>query len=214
MSRSEDITNLFRQFGGEPSDYREMGRDNSAAHARERWPLLAAIDVGIAKEPVSPVKASRPAEELPELPIRTPSRLFEGAPQARVHPSVAPSPALRVAPVQAPAPAVPISVQSTGRIEPVLLAPTPSPSRTLIQPAAPPSGAARMFSPIDPAGTHTPRELVRPAAPEVATLSVANEFGNDLASVFQRLQRDPAHHDATPQASSSRDLLLQKLLRS
>ena len=43
MSASEDITNLFRKFGGEPEQYQELSRDHAAQESRARWPLLASV---------------------------------------------------------------------------------------------------------------------------------------------------------------------------
>ena len=40
---SDDIANLFRQFGGAPDSYKELGRDNVVRQSRERWPLLADV---------------------------------------------------------------------------------------------------------------------------------------------------------------------------
>jgi hypothetical protein len=45
MNPSRDIEKLFDQFGGDASDYQEIGRENEASHARTRWPLLATLDL-------------------------------------------------------------------------------------------------------------------------------------------------------------------------
>ncbi len=44
MKESEDIVNLFQQFGGKTDGYQELGRMRTADQARARWPLLAGID--------------------------------------------------------------------------------------------------------------------------------------------------------------------------
>jgi hypothetical protein len=45
MNPSRDIEKLFDQFGGDASNYQEIGRENEASHARTRWPLLATLDL-------------------------------------------------------------------------------------------------------------------------------------------------------------------------
>ncbi|WP_158934570.1 cellulose biosynthesis protein BcsP [Burkholderia sp. S171] len=44
MNPSRDIEKLFDKFGGDASNYQEIGRENEAIHARTRWPLLATLD--------------------------------------------------------------------------------------------------------------------------------------------------------------------------
>lgn len=211
MSRSDDIANLFRQFGGEPSDYREMGLDNSAVHARERWPLLAAIDVGAAEGPVASVRANQPTEQ---LSAGVPSRLFEGALQTRVHPPAAEPSATRFAPVQAPAPTIPAHSEAAGRVEPILHAPAPISEQPFTQTIAPSSIATRAARSVEPPiSTHVPQG--RPAAPHIVPpVTAVAGFENELVSVFRRLQSVPPQRAQTPQVQSSRESLLQRLLRS
>jgi hypothetical protein len=45
MSPSSDIETLFGHFGGNASDYQEIGRENEASTARTRWPLLVTLDL-------------------------------------------------------------------------------------------------------------------------------------------------------------------------
>ena len=44
MNNSDDIANLFKQFGGQADQYREIGRSNDAKLSRERWPLLSSVE--------------------------------------------------------------------------------------------------------------------------------------------------------------------------
>lgn len=44
MSTSSDIKSLFDRFDGDATTYREIGVENDARDARERWPLLGLID--------------------------------------------------------------------------------------------------------------------------------------------------------------------------
>ena len=46
MTKSEDIVNLFQQFGGQVDDYQELSRQQSAEQAKKRWPLLSALELG------------------------------------------------------------------------------------------------------------------------------------------------------------------------
>ena len=43
MNTSRDIEKLFDQFGGNATDYQEIGRETEARTARTRWPLLATL---------------------------------------------------------------------------------------------------------------------------------------------------------------------------
>jgi len=43
---TSDISSLYRQFGGDPGQYREIGLANKAGVARERWPLLGHVQPG------------------------------------------------------------------------------------------------------------------------------------------------------------------------
>lgn len=43
MSNSEDISNLFRKFGGQADSYQEIVRDDQAKESQARWPLLSAV---------------------------------------------------------------------------------------------------------------------------------------------------------------------------
>ncbi|MDE1181075.1 cellulose biosynthesis protein BcsP [Paraburkholderia sp.] len=52
MSPSSDIETLFGHFGGNASDYQEIGRENDAATARTRWPLLVTLDLNRQQIPV------------------------------------------------------------------------------------------------------------------------------------------------------------------
>lgn len=92
MSDSNDISSLYRQFGGDPGQYQEIGRTNQAIAARERWPLLAAIQPGqgfvppaVGAEPANsalPRSAWPPAAAIPE-----PSMLFPAEPEAAPEPA-------------------------------------------------------------------------------------------------------------------------------
>ncbi|MCZ2496866.1 hypothetical protein GN316_08865 [Xylophilus sp. Kf1] len=54
---SDDIANLYRQFGGAPENYKELGRDNVVRQSRERWPLLADVRAQDAARQIASVRA-------------------------------------------------------------------------------------------------------------------------------------------------------------
>jgi hypothetical protein len=56
MNTSRDIEKLFDHFGGNATDYQEIGRENEAKTARTRWPLLATLDFA---QPAIPEIATR-----------------------------------------------------------------------------------------------------------------------------------------------------------
>ncbi|WP_373744915.1 cellulose biosynthesis protein BcsP, partial [Achromobacter insuavis] len=60
MRDDNDITSLYREFGGDPRNYREIGREDRAHAARGRWPLLSRIRPGQASVP--PAAGDSPAD--------------------------------------------------------------------------------------------------------------------------------------------------------
>jgi hypothetical protein len=66
MSPSSDIETLFGHFGGNASDYQEIGRENEASSARTRWPLLVTLDLTQPSIPAIPKRRdplAQPADE-------------------------------------------------------------------------------------------------------------------------------------------------------
>jgi hypothetical protein len=45
MSASEDVSNLFRKFGGQPDQYQELSRESQAEESKARWPLLSSLQL-------------------------------------------------------------------------------------------------------------------------------------------------------------------------
>ncbi|MGI4860804.1 MAG: cellulose biosynthesis protein BcsP [Janthinobacterium lividum] len=43
MTTSEDVSNLFRKFGGTAEQYQELSREGQAEESKARWPLLASL---------------------------------------------------------------------------------------------------------------------------------------------------------------------------
>ncbi len=74
MSQDTDIQNLFRQFDGTPSQYKEIARTEQSLGARQRWPLLDAIRLH--QDPVPPAKiaetfrsALNARSQVPSVPV-------------------------------------------------------------------------------------------------------------------------------------------------
>ncbi len=66
MRDISDISSLYREFGGDPRNYREIGQEGRAAAACGRWPLLGRIRPGVAAVPPAVGgPADRPARVAP-----------------------------------------------------------------------------------------------------------------------------------------------------
>lgn len=78
MNASRDIEKLFDNFGGNPAEYQEIGRENEARSARTRWPLLATLDFSqppipaVAQQSEARDKMRAPAATRLEMNDRTP----------------------------------------------------------------------------------------------------------------------------------------------
>lgn len=137
---SDDIANLYRQFGGQPDNYQELGRDNVVRQSRERWPLLADVRQQDAARQVRPVapgvadtrttsgdgplptvfdeaaaaaaaeEARRHPEPIRARPHTTTTAAVPGAP---VEPMLTQEPLVGSAPAQAPATYVPVTPASS-----------------------------------------------------------------------------------------------------
>lgn len=189
MQQPEDIAHLYQEFGGRPETYREITRTRAAQQARERWPLISALEeLSAGVPPVrqdeasgapphawhAPQRAVPPAPpartELPGGPVEPTGPLPDAAPAvkpavsgASASPSLlwgrAALPPAAAAPVAAPAPAAPVAA-----------APAPPPA------AAPTQGGATLQSPSPLS------RLARPPAPPEPAAQPAG-----LQQVFARL---------------------------
>lgn len=61
----DDITQLYREFGGRPQGYRELNRAREAERARERWPLISRLEDMPSAAAVPPVQAGENSHEAP-----------------------------------------------------------------------------------------------------------------------------------------------------
>lgn len=66
MQKTNDVATLFQQFGGAPSTYREITRQQQSQEASTRWPLLSQIQ-NVSADVVPPVQAH---EQLPATAAR------------------------------------------------------------------------------------------------------------------------------------------------
>jgi len=146
MTKSEDIVNLFQQFGGQVDDYQELSRQQSAQQAKKRWPLLSALELGQA------TAATAPGVAAAEAPVIAGPIEFRPAP-------IAP-------PVQALAP----TGQHLSAAELALDAPTP-----VSAPVADPHKAPVQASPSLSVAIPTAPPAVAPAAPAAPTTPAATQ---------------------------------------
>ncbi len=159
---SDDIANLYRQFGGQPDNYQELGRDNVIRQSRERWPLLANVrqqDAARGRHPVSQDGAPTDVAAGPLPTVFDERAAADAAARAAVtHTDVYP----RQQPVRG-RPALPTQMP----VEPVM-------SADHLPPVAPPASYAPIASPA-PAPA-------RPGAPAA---------GTELQGLFTRIARAP-----------------------
>lgn len=199
---SDDIANLFRQFGGSADNYKELGRDNVVRQSRERWPLLANMRAEDAARHIESVRVGEEhrhdgpaplvfdeaAAERAAAEARTPVP----APVARpVVETVAGRPVAHVEPVLQPETFVEVVAEPT--------APAVSPVRASASaqiPARAPAFAAQ--PPATRAAAHAP-----------ATVRVPAPAGTELQGLFSRLahQPEPTAAVADPEVSLLRRLL-------
>jgi hypothetical protein len=67
MPVSDDIVNLFQQFGGQAGGYQELARAQANQQARERWPLVRALG-GLETAAIPPVARSASGTAARTLP--------------------------------------------------------------------------------------------------------------------------------------------------
>lgn len=180
---SDDIANLFRQFGGAPENYKELGRDNVVRQSRERWPLLATLRAQDAAKPIQPVRVGEKHRHDGPAPI-----VFDEAAAAQ---AAAEARAFD----QPPATIAQPMIEALPR-EPVLRAYPDHLSE---------STAEIVAAALAPKGAHAPVAAAAPvpvAAPAVA--------GTELQGLFNRIARQP---EPTAPAVDPEVSLLRRLLK-
>lgn len=207
MRDDNDITSLYREFGGDPRNYREIGREDRAHAARGRWPLLSRIRPGQAGVPpaAGDSPADRPAQAA-AWPL-APGAAVSALPLSRF------APVRRGAAVDAAKVAALIRGARVQRPALDALEIPRAPSReTPLAPVAEPVVAAPVAAVVpvaaEPPARPAPKVLIEPTlaperpaavAPEPAPASAATP----LQGVFARLART-APADATQDPPSSK----------
>ncbi|MDF1486010.1 cellulose biosynthesis protein BcsP [Ramlibacter sp. H39-3-26] len=174
MQKSDDIVNLFQQFGGKADSYQEIAQGHDSQLARARWPLLSALDAAVGEQ-VPPVQ---PAENLVSPPTPAPASAVPSPWHAAPPPAL---PALEPLPPATVAPA-PVSLVFPASAQPV------SPHFTAA--ATPPPAAAmpkkRTSEPVLQ-GTSPLARLARPASAAADEETPGATRPSDLKGLFARL---------------------------
>lgn len=181
---ADDISNLFKQFGGQADRYHEIAQSNEARLSRERWPLLNAIGA----EPVNtppPVPPARPA----------PPPVQEQAPaQAPVPPAAAPA--------QRHIPRPFLSAHRADvRHEPSLTPPATSAAQSVSAPPVPPSATPLRDRYVTPATASEPGEPHSARQQDALSSSTGPASSTTLSNLFSRLEN--AQAPTEPAASTS-----------
>lgn len=166
MKHSDDIVNLFQQFGAKADPYHELARKQEHKLSNERWPLVSAVRNAVADD-VPSVDRSATASAAP-IPLRG-----QDSPLAKPEPAVA---VQRATPAAAGTPnpvRMPVAVSAPDREPPSAVRASPSPLSSL-------------------AGL---RAQTAPAVAEERAVR-QDSFPEDLPSVFARLGAAPAQQSA------------------
>ena len=191
MKQSNDIVNLFQQFGGKADPYQELARKQEHQRSSERWPLVSAVrgavsgDVPAVDRRPGGLPASNPAlaPQNPAAPVASgPAPAGWTQPAA---PRAGDSPAPLWGAAAAPQPAAatsPLPVSAPVRAQ--VAAPlAPSASVPALAARSPLAGLAGLHA----SAASTLRDV--PAAPQ-------DPLPTDLLSVFARLTGEPSPRPA------------------
>ena len=178
MKQSEDIVNLFQQFGGKADPYQELTRKQEHQRSSGRWPLVSAVQGAVGGDVPA---VDRRLGDLPAPASQNPSAPVAGGPATaswtqpvapRAGDSHAPSWGAAAAsqPAAAPAP-IPVSAPAMAQVAAPLA------------PSACVSGLAARSPLAGLAGLHASAATTVRDAPA----AVPNPLPTDLPSVFARL---------------------------
>ena len=184
MKQSDDIVNLFQQFGGKADPYQELARKQEHQRSSERWPLVSAVRGAVSGD--VPAVDRRPGG----LPASTPA----AAPQSPAAPVASgPAPAGWTQPAAPRAGDSPAPLWGAAAAPQPAAAPAPLPvsatAPAMAQAAAPlaPSASAPALAARSPlaglAGLHASAATILRDAPAAAP----DPLPTDLPSVFARL---------------------------
>lgn len=186
MKQSDDIVNLFQQFGGKADPYQELARKQEHQRSSERWPLVSAVRGAVSGD--VPAVDRRPGG----LPASSPV----SAPQSAAAPVASgPAPAGWTQPSAPRAGDSPAPLWGAATAPQPAAAPAPLPisAPAVAQAAAPlaPSASAPALAARSPlaglAGLHASAATTLRDAPAAAP----DPLPTDLPSVFARLAGSP-----------------------
>lgn len=193
MNSLNDTAKLYQLFGGQAGDYQELRRSDQAKLAKQRWPLLAWLDlsalhvseapkVQLGETPLAS-SATRPATN--NAPLSTPlSTQFTSAPSSPLNP---PSSTPLSAPLSTSL-SVPMKAPTTP------MAPNLSPAARAMagKPVAPTQPAWLPASPAVPLSTSVNTTLKSPAAPAGPAITPPTSTSPATAPYLQQLLEPPA----------------------
>jgi len=198
MSQSDDLSKLFERFGGKAEAYQEIVRDDEAAQARERWPLLSSVrvDRAAAVPPVQP--AGAPAQDgAAAAPFwRAPAEPPVAAVEKVISKPPVPAPAAAMEPRFRTPGGTPPPARAADAA-PAVAAPLQPPAW---EPAPPPAPPAPLLSSI-------PSISSVPFAPSAPAASPAPAAGTELSRIFARLEGRPEPAPAAERAPGRRSFL-------
>ena len=200
MKQSDDIANLFQQFGAQGTPYQELAKKQEHKLSSERWPLVSAV-MDAAGGPVPSVVRGASAPTAVVAPQPRPS-VDKSPGNNGALPMFAPTPSVALPPAlaPAPAPAAPAAVTTaawrdhavqTQRVAPSAAEPsrTPhTPAASSVQPGRPdPKPSATSLSAPSPLSSLA---SLRPAdgPPSSTSQTAPQDLPVDLPSVFARLE--------------------------
>jgi len=197
MSQLDDLSQLFQRFGGKPEAYKEIVREDAAAQARERWPLLSAVRVDGAGL-VPPVHSAGQPAAAPVAPVASPA--MTAAVKPMTNPVEAPAMAPRFRTPEGMPPAPQTLAQAVPAVPPA---------------SGPASGHASGLTPAaEPAASSCPAAIwtptPEPAEPERASpIQPAQPVaaGTELSRVFARLEGRPQPAPASERVPARRSFL-------
>lgn len=175
MKNSDDIVNLFQQFGAKADPYQELARKHEHKLSSERWPLLSAVRDAMGED-VPPVNRRVGATQVPaSLPPKAQVRVAAWSDAAEGGQRTAPQA------LEAPAPAM-------------AFPPAPTPTSAMAPDRSPASVAPNSRSPLASlAGLHAGAG----ASARDEHLKSRDPLPADLTSVFARLAGEPSSGSAT-----------------
>lgn len=187
MKQSDDIVNLFQQFGGKADPYQELARKQEHQRSSERWPLVSAVRGAVSGDVPAvdrrPGGLPAPASQNPAAPVASaPAPAGWTQPAApRAGDSPAPLWGAAAAPQPAAAPAqLPVSASAMAQASAPL---APSASAPALAARSPLAGLA---------GLHASAAVTLRDAPAAAP----DPLPTDLPSVFARLTGEPSPRPA------------------